>query len=131
MAYVLWLFFGGLGVHHFFLRRDAHALFGACDSGVGSVVAFNCVACAALLTFNGYGFGWVRDFWRLPEYARLSVQPKPKNAAVPPMGAVARFAMVGNRNRFFFPTPNPRGSGHVRLLVDGSGGPLRARGVDV
>lgn len=50
VAYILWLFLGFLGVHHFYLKRDRHA--------------FVCWA-----TFGGlFGIGWLRDFFHLSTY---------------------------------------------------------------
>lgn len=50
VTYFLWLFLGWLGVHHFYLRRDRQAF-------------------VWWSTLGGYcGAGWVRDFWRIPEY---------------------------------------------------------------
>ena len=52
LAYVLWLFFGFLGVHHIYLRRYKHAFVWWCFPG------------------GYFGFGWLRDIWRLPEYVK-------------------------------------------------------------
>lgn len=49
-TYVFWLFGGWLGLHHFYLGRDRHAL-------------------ALWISFGGYfGCGLIRDLWRIPEY---------------------------------------------------------------
>lgn len=50
VAYALWLVFGWLGVHHFYMRRDRHAL----------VWFFTLGGC--------FGVGWLRDFVRIPDY---------------------------------------------------------------
>ena len=52
LAYVLWFFFGIFGVHHFYLKRDRHAF--VWWSTLGGLC----------------GLGWVRDFWRLPDYVQ-------------------------------------------------------------
>ncbi|XP_065051956.1 dnaJ homolog subfamily C member 22-like [Rhopilema esculentum] len=50
VAYFLWLFFGALGLHHFYLGRDRHAFIW-------------------WSTFGGiFLFGWFRDLWRIPSY---------------------------------------------------------------
>ncbi|XP_070570864.1 dnaJ homolog subfamily C member 22-like [Ptychodera flava] len=50
IAYILWLFFGWFGLHHFYLGRDRHAF-------------------VWWATFaGGFGLGWLRDAWRLYEY---------------------------------------------------------------
>ena len=52
LAYLLWLFFGFLGVHHIYLRRYKHAFVWWCFPG------------------GYFGLGWLRDIWRLPEYVK-------------------------------------------------------------
>lgn len=52
IAYVLWLIGGWWGLHHFYLRRDKHAFVWWVTSG-------------------GFGSGWIRDLWRLPEYVNV------------------------------------------------------------
>jgi len=50
LTYLLWLFFGWFGLHHFYLRRDRQAFIW-------------------WSTFGGYFLlGWIRDIWRIPEY---------------------------------------------------------------
>lgn len=50
LTYVLWLFFGWFGVHHFYLRRDRQAFIW-------------------WSTWGGmFYMGWIRDLWRIPEY---------------------------------------------------------------
>ena len=50
ITYILWFFFGWMGVHHLYLNRDRQAFIW-------------------WSTFGGYnGLGWIRDFWRIPEY---------------------------------------------------------------
>ena len=50
VTYFLWLLFGWLGLHHFYLGRDRHAFIW-------------------WSTFGGIFFlGWFRDIWRIPEY---------------------------------------------------------------
>lgn len=52
IAYVLWLFGGLFGLHHFYLNRDYHAL-------------------VWWMFIGGYfGAGWLRDIWRIPEYVK-------------------------------------------------------------
>jgi DnaJ family protein C protein 22 len=48
-AYLIWLTLGWCGGHHFYLGRDAHAFLW-------------------MTTFAGFGFGLLRELWRLPEY---------------------------------------------------------------
>ncbi|XP_076286972.1 TM2 and DnaJ domain-containing protein wurst [Lasioglossum baleicum] len=48
-TYVLWLFGGIFGAHHVYLGRDKQA-----------IVYFS--------TLGGYGFGWLRDIYRIPWY---------------------------------------------------------------
>ncbi len=51
-AYVLWLFLGLLGAHHFYLSRDHQGILW-------------------LTSFGGlFGLGWLRDFTSLPRYVR-------------------------------------------------------------
>ena len=52
IAYILWLFLGWLGVHHFYLKRDRHAFVWFCSLG------------------GFFGCGWFRDLWKLPSYVR-------------------------------------------------------------
>ncbi len=50
LTYILWLFVGWLGLHHFYLGRDLHAFIW-------------------WSTFGGmFGLGWFRDLWRMPDY---------------------------------------------------------------
>ena len=52
VTYVLWFFFGWLGLHHFYLKRDRHAfVWWATLGGV-------------------FGLGWIRDIWRIPDYVQ-------------------------------------------------------------
>ncbi|XP_058265868.1 dnaJ homolog subfamily C member 22 [Hemibagrus wyckioides] len=48
-TYALWAVGGPLGLHHLYLRRDSHALLW-------------------MLTLGGFGFGWLREFFRIPAY---------------------------------------------------------------
>ena len=48
-TYLAWLFCGWSGLHHLLLGRDTHALLW-------------------LTTFDGFGFGLLRDLWRIPSY---------------------------------------------------------------
>ena len=50
MTYFIWLFFGWLGLHHFYLGRDRHAF----------------VWWSSLGGF--FYLGWIRDAWRIPTY---------------------------------------------------------------
>ncbi|CAL1534509.1 unnamed protein product [Lymnaea stagnalis] len=54
VTYVLWLFFGWLGLHHVYLGR--------CDQ------AFVWFATLG----GGFGVGWLRDLWRIPHYVKWS-----------------------------------------------------------
>ncbi|XP_007908181.1 dnaJ homolog subfamily C member 22 [Callorhinchus milii] len=56
ITYVLWVFGGLFGLHHVYLRRDSHALLW-------------------MVTFGGFGVGWLREFWRLPKYVENSNKP--------------------------------------------------------
>lgn len=82
VSYLLWLFLGAFGVHHFYLRRDRHAFIW-------------------WSTLGGFlGVGWLRDFWRLPEYVEESDEEyyfsvklmKLKLIHEKPKFSVARFA---------------------------------------
>ncbi|XP_073326522.1 dnaJ homolog subfamily C member 22 [Pagrus major] len=78
VAYALWAAGGPLGLHHLYLRRDSHALLW-------------------MLTLGGFGFGWVREFIRIPAYVGEANQDaekerkRPPTMAPPPVGPV-RFA---------------------------------------
>ncbi|XP_067931671.1 dnaJ homolog subfamily C member 22-like [Watersipora subatra] len=50
VAYILWFFFGWLGVHQFYVRRDRHAFF--TWATVGGV----------------FGISWLRDLFYIPTY---------------------------------------------------------------
>lgn len=56
ITYVLWGFGGLFGLHHVYLRRDSHALLW-------------------IVTFGGFGVGWLREFGRLPNYVENSNKP--------------------------------------------------------
>jgi len=51
VAYILWFFGGVLGLHLFYLRRDAHAFL-------------------TWSTVGGYGIGWLADVTKIPKYVR-------------------------------------------------------------
>ncbi|KAI8431109.1 hypothetical protein MSG28_001164 [Choristoneura fumiferana] len=51
VAYLLWLFGGIFGVHHFYLRRDRHAF-------------------VWWTTLGGFGIGWLGEILRIPRYVR-------------------------------------------------------------
>ncbi|XP_018569722.1 dnaJ homolog subfamily C member 22 [Anoplophora glabripennis] len=51
LAYVYWLFGGILGLHLFYLERDAHAFL-------------------TWSTVGGYGLGWLADITKIPRYVR-------------------------------------------------------------
>lgn len=78
VAYALWAAGGPLGLHHLYLGRDSHALLW-------------------MLTLGGFGFGWAREFLRIPAYVGEANQDaekerkRPPNMALPPVGPV-RFA---------------------------------------
>ncbi|KAM8754117.1 dnaJ homolog subfamily C member 22 isoform 1-T3 [Acanthopagrus schlegelii] len=78
VAYALWAAGGPLGLHHLYLGRDSHALLW-------------------MLTLGGFGFGWVREFLRIPAYVGEANQDaekgrkRPPTMAPPPVGPV-RFA---------------------------------------
>ncbi|KAF7198944.1 dnaJ homolog subfamily C member 22 [Nothobranchius furzeri] len=76
VAYALWAVGGPLGLHHLYLGRDSHALLW-------------------MLTLGGFGFGWSREFLRIPAYVKEANQDaekerKPRNA--PPPVSPVRFA---------------------------------------
>jgi len=48
-VYLCWLFGGLFGLHHFYLGRDKHAF-------------------VWWMSLGGFGIGWFRDLWRVPEY---------------------------------------------------------------
>ncbi|KAJ3587117.1 hypothetical protein NHX12_013507 [Muraenolepis orangiensis] len=78
VAYVLWAVAGPLGLHHIYLGRDSHALLW-------------------MLTLGGFGFGWAREFLRLPAYVdeanqeTVEVKLRRQRDIPPPIG-LARFA---------------------------------------
>ncbi|XP_048474807.1 dnaJ homolog subfamily C member 22 [Rhincodon typus] len=51
ITYVLWSCGGLFGLHHIYLGRDNHALLW-------------------MVTFGGFGVGWIREIWRLPKYVQ-------------------------------------------------------------
>ena len=57
VTYLLWLLFGWLGLHHVYLNRWRHA-----------VVWF--------MTLGGFGIGWARDFWKIPDYVAYAEKNK-------------------------------------------------------
>ncbi|XP_036389819.1 dnaJ homolog subfamily C member 22 [Megalops cyprinoides] len=76
-AYALWAVGGPLGLHHLYLGRDSHALLW-------------------LLTLGGFGVGWAREIFRIPEYVgeanrEAAGQNRRHHAARPPPVSLARF----------------------------------------
>ncbi|KAM9445083.1 dnaJ homolog subfamily C member 22 isoform 1-T2 [Clarias gariepinus] len=75
-TYALWALGGPLGLHHLYLRRDSHALLW-------------------MLTLGGFGFGWLRDFFRIPAYVseanKMAERLRHPSGTPPPVGLV-RFA---------------------------------------
>ncbi|GCC33849.1 dnaJ homolog subfamily C member 22 [Chiloscyllium punctatum] len=51
ITYVLWSCGGLFGLHHIYLGRDSHALLW-------------------MVTFGGFGVGWIREIWQLPKYVQ-------------------------------------------------------------
>ncbi|XP_014349696.1 dnaJ homolog subfamily C member 22 [Latimeria chalumnae] len=49
LAYAFWFLGGPLGLHHIYLGRDSHALLW-------------------MVTFGGFGMGWIWEFWQIPSY---------------------------------------------------------------
>ncbi|KAM6981661.1 dnaJ homolog subfamily C member 22 isoform 1-T2 [Tautogolabrus adspersus] len=73
VAYFLWAVGGPLGLHHLYLGRDSHALLW-------------------MLTIGGFGFGWVREFTRIPAYVgEVNQDAEKERRRVPSVGPV-RFA---------------------------------------
>ncbi|XP_067448327.1 dnaJ homolog subfamily C member 22 [Thunnus thynnus] len=66
VAYALWAVGGPVGLHHLYLGRDSHALLW-------------------MLTLGGFGFGWVREFIRIPAYVSEANQDADKERKRPPM----------------------------------------------
>ncbi|XP_054465820.1 dnaJ homolog subfamily C member 22 [Anoplopoma fimbria] len=66
VAYALWAVGGPLGLHHLYLGRDSHALLW-------------------MLTLGGFGFGWVREFIRIPAYVGEANQDAEDRKTPPPM----------------------------------------------
>merc|ERR1712083_355952 len=52
LTYLLWLFGGNFGLHHFYLNRDIQGFLWLCLPG------------------GYFGLGWFRDLWRIPTYVR-------------------------------------------------------------
>ncbi|XP_035512859.1 dnaJ homolog subfamily C member 22 [Morone saxatilis] len=78
VAYALWAAGGPLGFHHLYLGRDSHALLW-------------------MLTLGGFGFGWIREFIRIPAYVSEANQDAEKErkrppTKVPPSVGPVRFA---------------------------------------
>ncbi|XP_058499294.1 dnaJ homolog subfamily C member 22 [Solea solea] len=79
VAYALWAVGGPLGLHHIYLGRDSHALLW-------------------MLTLGGFGFGWAREFLRIPAYVGeanqnedTSERKQPPDRIPPPVSPI-RFA---------------------------------------
>ncbi|PWA28718.1 hypothetical protein CCH79_00014884 [Gambusia affinis] len=77
VAYALWAMGGPLGLHHLYLGRDSHALLW-------------------MLTLGGFGFGWAREFIRIPAYVSeanrdAKKERGPPKEGLPPVSPV-RFA---------------------------------------
>ncbi|XP_030588963.1 dnaJ homolog subfamily C member 22 isoform X4 [Archocentrus centrarchus] len=66
VAYALWAVGGPLGLHHLYLGRDTHALLW-------------------MLTLGGFGFGWVREFIRIPAYVSEANQEAEEERKRPPI----------------------------------------------
>ncbi|XP_029362193.1 dnaJ homolog subfamily C member 22 [Echeneis naucrates] len=77
VTYALWAIGGPWGLHHFYLGRDSHALLW-------------------MLTLGGFGFGWVREFIRIPAYVgeanRYADNERKRPPRVPPPLSPVRFA---------------------------------------
>lgn len=100
IAYILWLFGGWWGLHHFYLGRDRHAF-------------------VWWATWGGcFGIGWFRDLWRLSEYVydannddtylkvlehRLIVYPRPPFNGVRFAGMLAVGYLFGILLRLVIP----------------------------
>lgn len=75
VAYALWVLGGPLGLHHIYLERDSHALLW-------------------MVTLGGFGFGWVREFIRIPSYVAEAnrnadgLKRRHQPQAPPPLGSV-------------------------------------------
>uniref|UniRef100_A0A8P4GDA3 DnaJ homolog subfamily C member 22 n=1 Tax=Dicentrarchus labrax TaxID=13489 RepID=A0A8P4GDA3_DICLA len=66
ITYALWAAGGPLGLHHLYLGRDSHALLW-------------------MLTLGGFGFGWIREFIRIPAYVSEANQDAEKERKRPPI----------------------------------------------
>ncbi|XP_051780047.1 dnaJ homolog subfamily C member 22 [Erpetoichthys calabaricus] len=76
VTYALWAVGGPLGLHHLYLRRDSHALLW-------------------MLTFGGFGVGWLREFFRLPAYVKkTNGKRRPSGMPVPPISPVRFLGQV-------------------------------------
>ncbi|XP_067880549.1 dnaJ homolog subfamily C member 22 isoform X1 [Heterodontus francisci] len=78
ITYVLWSFGGPFGLHHIYLGRDSHALLW-------------------MVTFGGFGVGWIREFWRLPKYvqnANMRHKIQRKRDLQPSMSIVRVFGQI-------------------------------------
>ena len=58
VAYILWFFFGCLGIHHFYLDRTYQGVIW-------------------LSTFGGFTLGWFADLFRIPEYVTAANEEVP------------------------------------------------------
>lgn len=77
ITYALWAMGGPLGLHHIYLGRDSHALLW-------------------ILTIGGFGFGWLREFFRIPSYVSEANQKADggrvrRPTAAPPSVGLIRF----------------------------------------
>ncbi|XP_059188711.1 dnaJ homolog subfamily C member 22 [Centropristis striata] len=75
VTYALWAAGGPLGLHHLYLGRDSHALLW-------------------MLTLGGFGFGWVRDFIRIPSYVAEANENVEKERETPPSMAPPPVSLV-------------------------------------
>lgn len=76
VAYALWATGGFLGLHHLYLGRDSHALLW-------------------MLTLGGFGFGWVREFTRIPAYVGEANREAQGERERPPIPAPSPVRFAG------------------------------------
>lgn len=92
ITYLLWMTTGLFGTHHLYLGRERHAALWAS-------------------TLGGFGLGWIRDFWMIPEYvnevngvpafnimmkAKIKAHPQPTISFVRHIGIIIISGFIGN-----------------------------------
>lgn len=74
-TYLLWLFGGIFGLHHFYLGRDRQAFIWWATLGIYEYMQidfFTCIKYQSVFQIAGgyFGVGWIVDFFKIPEMVR-------------------------------------------------------------